>query len=89
MAAKNPKAYFPGCTARISYKPVDRWARSQAQRHPDLWPYFETWEAAHGHMVRQAKAELERKEKALVSARKHLFAVLAMRNPASQQEGEV
>ena len=32
--------------------------------------------------------ELERREKALVSARKHLFAVLAMRNPASQQEGE-
>lgn len=86
MAAKNPKAYFPGCIAKISFKPVDKWARIQAERHPNLYPYFSTWNAAHDHMVRDALAKLEHSEKDLVSRRKHLSAVLAMKNPDSPQE---
>lgn len=86
MAAKNPKAYFPGCIAKISFKPVDKWARTQAERHPNLHPYFSTWNAAHDYMVREALKKLERSERELVSRRKHLYAVLAMKNPDAAQE---
>lgn len=82
MAAKNPKAYFPGRIAKISFKPVDAWARRSAKHSP----YFDTWLAAHQHMIQKELQELERAEKSLVYHRKRLAAVLAMQNPDSPQE---
>lgn len=74
MAKENPKAYFPGCIAQISYKKVDAHARQWAK----FKPFFDTWAEAHAHMLEKAKEDLKRKERDYLSAKRHLAKVTAM-----------
>ena len=71
----NPKAYFPGHTAQISYRKVDKWAVTFKQT------YFDTWEGAHAYMLENAKRDVERAKRGVVSAERHLKRVMAMAKP--------
>lgn len=81
MAKANPKAWFPGCTARISYKAVDKWARNFAHIHP----WFDTWGEAHAYLLQQADARLKKAQAELKSATSHRAKVAAMVEPAAAQ----
>lgn len=83
MAKANPKAYFPGCIAQISYRKVDAWARRQEKYKP----FFETWAEAHAHMLEKAKEDLKRKERDCLLAKRHLAKVQAMTNKAEASNG--
>lgn len=74
MAKANPKAYFPGHIASISYKKVDAWARRQEKYQP----YFDTWAEAHQYMVTRAEENLKRRESEFSSAKRHLAKVRIM-----------
>lgn len=74
MAKANPKAYFPGCIAQISYKKVDAWAKRQEKYKP----YFDTWAEAHKFMMVSAEEDLKRKKRDYESAQRHLAKVMAM-----------
>ena len=77
MAKANPKAYFPGYIAQISYRKVDR----TAQMWRAHWPYFDTWKEAHDFMLERARAQLKKAQAELASARRHLDKVEAMKEP--------
>lgn len=81
MAKANPKAYFPGAIATISFNKVDAWARRQAKCYPEYKSYFETWELAHKWMLDRAMKRLPHATREAESARKHLEKVLSMREP--------
>jgi hypothetical protein len=80
MAKALPRKYFPGYTARIYYRKVDKWATMLKE------PYFDTWEEAHNHMLEKAKCEVTNAEKALAAAKRHLKRVEAMKEPESNNE---
>ncbi len=79
MAKANPKAWFPGCIATISYKKVDAWAI----RHAKFAPFFDTWQLAHKWMLDRALKRLANATREAEAARKHLEKVLAMEEPAN------
>ena len=85
MAKANPKAWFPGSDARMSYKSVDKHARSLAVALPDYRPYFDTWREAHKWMVARADRRLKKAQDELKSAATHHAKVRAMAEP--KQEG--
>jgi len=78
MAKELPKAYFPGCIAKIYLRTVDRWAESM-KKH---FPYFDTWQEAHHHMLDDATKKVKRLERDLASAKRHLAKVEAMKEDA-------
>jgi hypothetical protein len=79
MAKANPKAYFPGYIAQISYRKVDRTAQAwRAHR-----PYFDTWKEAHDFMLERARARLKKSQAEIASAKRHLGKVEAMKEPAT------
>lgn len=77
MAKSNPKAWFAGYIARISYKSVDKWAVCQAK----FKPYFSTWREAHDWMTQKASADLLTAKKAYERAHRHAEKVKAMKEP--------
>lgn len=79
MAAKLPKAYFPGCIAAIYYRKVDKWAERHAKT--GIQPYFNTWKEAHTYMLETTTKKIKRLEKDLASQRRHLAKVQAMNEP--------
>ncbi len=80
MAKANPKAFFPGVVATISYKKVDAYAQRQAS----FKPFFDTWEEAHQFMLDRAMKKLELASRELERHRKRLASVLAMKPPAGK-----
>jgi len=84
MAKANPKAWFPGWTARISYKAVDKYARMQER----LKPFFPTWGEAHDYMLKRASERLQKAAAEYQSAAKHLEKVKAMTEPVGAKAGE-
>lgn len=79
MGKANPKAWFTSPVARITYRPVDKWARyNEAFR-----PYFPTWNEAHEWMLAKAAERLKKAQAELKSAMSHHAKVKAMKPQAS------
>ena len=83
MGKANPKAWFPGWTARISYKSVDKFARQQER----FKPFFPSWREAHAWMLKRADDRVAKAKAELKSATAHLAKVKAMRNPERENAG--
>lgn len=77
MPRANPKAYFPGPLAKISYRKVDK-AAQMWRKH---WPYFDTWSEAYAHLLAEAEKELRQAQAKLNSAINHHLKVVAMKEP--------
>jgi hypothetical protein len=77
MARANPKAYFPGPIARISYRKVDKTAQMWRKHRP----YFDTWKEAHDHMLADAEGDLKKAQTQLNRAINHHLKVAAMKEP--------
>jgi hypothetical protein len=77
MAKANPKAYFPGSIAQISYRKVDKTALTWRQHRP----FFDTWKEAHDHMLFEAEKHLKQAQARLNSAINHHLKVAAMKEP--------
>lgn len=82
MAKANPKAYFTGPIARITYSKVNKWARQNER----FRPFFPTWKEAHGWMMKTAEDRVKRLERELASAKRHLDKVKMMVDPALSQD---
>ncbi|MCE5335163.1 MAG: hypothetical protein LLG06_11330 [Desulfobacteraceae bacterium] len=72
-----PKKYFPGYTAQIFYRKVDKWA----ERWKYVHPYYDTWEEAHEVMLKNAMADIAKFEKSLAASKRHLARVQKMKKP--------
>jgi len=77
MAKANPKAWFVGPIAKITYTKVDKWAR----RNEQYRPFFPTWKGAHDWMLKTAGDRVKRLERELASAKRHLDKVKVMTDP--------
>lgn len=77
MPKANPKAYFPGCIAQISYKKVGKLDQSWRQHRP----YFDTWSEAHDFMLTRSEQDLKKAQAQLNSAISHHLKVTAMEEP--------
>lgn len=78
MAKKLPMKWFPGYTAQIRLRKVDKWAEHFAKHGS---PYFDTWEEAHLYMVEKAKKDLDQCKRNFDSAKRHLSKVEALKKP--------
>lgn len=78
MPKANPKAWFTSPIAKISYRPVDKWAKYNERSRP----FFPTWRGAHDWMLERAKERLSKAERELKSARRALEKIEAMKEPA-------
>lgn len=77
MAKANPKAWFTSPIAKITFRPVDKWAR-QAER---FRPFFPTWKEAHDWMLERAALRMKIAQAELKSATAHLEKIKAMTEP--------
>lgn len=77
MPKANPKAWFTSPIAKITYKPVDKWAVHQAK----FRPYFDTWQEAWIWMMCKANERVSRAEKELRSAKAFRDKVKALKEP--------
>lgn len=79
MAKANPKAWFTSHIAKISYKPVDKYARQQ-----EKWrPFFPTWSEAHSYMLNEATDRLGKAQKELKRATAFHEKIKAMKEPTN------
>lgn len=77
MARANPKAWFTSPIAKITYRPVDKYARYQ-----ERWrPFFDTWSEAHKWMMARATERLTKAQAEMKSATAHLNKIKAMTEP--------
>jgi len=80
---KLPMKWFPGCTAQIRLRKVDKWAEIHAKW--GLHPYFDTWEEAHAYMMDDAIKKVQRLEKDLASGKRHLERVKLLKKPEPKE----
>lgn len=86
MPKANPKAWFPNqyVARAISYRPVDKWARSNEK----FKPFFPTWTDAHDWLLAKAVERLKKAQAELKSATAHHAKVKAMQEPQAVEAGE-
>jgi hypothetical protein len=77
MAKANPKAYFPGCVGRISYRKVCKTDQMWRKHRP----YFDTWKEAHDFMLVAAEEDLKKAQVQLNRTINHHLKVAAMKDP--------
>ncbi|WP_371767526.1 hypothetical protein [Massilia sp.] len=77
MPRANPKAYFPGPLAKISYRKVDKTAQMWRKHRP----YFDTWREAHDHMLAESEKDLKQAQAKLNHAINHHLKVIALKEP--------
>jgi hypothetical protein len=79
MAKANPKAWFAGRIAKITYRKVSR----HEERNWRWFPHFPTWKEAHVWMLAKAADRLKKAKAELKSATSYHAKIKEMKEPTN------